>query len=249
MKCIHAAATESLLAICRDKTMTKTRSKVTAFLLCAMLIVCYAIYLVSSQPVQIRISPSNNIHSVTADDIEVYKSFLAQLNKDRSYKDNKDITAHILDNDIKTWILAGDKTPIRLVNTTATAKDIGPLDRFKEEHGTQPRNDKFNSLRKSLMERNATSVSIPKFASALRVTFAPPSRFGLDDHQDEWDNCDIHFSLPVYTADHSLAMVYFYSEAGTSLDQGEIYIMRRRDKSWFVDTAEVTMMGPESLGR
>jgi len=53
-------------------------------------------------------------------------------------------------------------------------------------------------------------------------------------------SCDLHFSLPVYNADQTVAMVFFYSEEATTLDPGTIYILVKKGSSWIVDRQEFT---------
>jgi hypothetical protein len=191
----------------------------------------------SKQSVQIPVSPRNSVHAVTAEDIGLYRAFLTQVKTDRSLPN--------YDPRIKT-VLMGDRTVHLLcVNSTVSADNIGPLSRFtthdRESLDPIPYNDKFNLLRASLLARNKVSVTIPGFKTPMPVAFAPPSRFGSDEHTDEWSNCDMHFSLPAYSADGTFAFLYFYSESDTLVEGGSLYVMRRHGASWSIDDEEPTL--------
>lgn len=183
-------------------------------------------------------APRNSVHAVTSEDIGLYRAFLTQVKIDRSLTD--------YDPRIKT-VLMGDRrtAPLVCVNSTVSADNIGPLSRFtthdRESLDPIPYNDKFNLLRASLLARNKVSVTIPGFKTPMPITFAPPSRFGSDEHQKEWWNCDMHFSLPAYSADGTLAFLYFYSESDTLVEGGSLYVMRRHGASWSIDDKEPTL--------
>jgi len=190
-----------------------------------------SIHLDTAGPAQVPVSASNTIHTVTPEDIEVYKAFLKQLDRSPSQRNG---TSNFTVN------LVGDKKDhLNLVNTTADARYIGPIERFtilnNTVKGYGPRDDKFNDLRKSLIERNTKSVGIPKFTSVLPMTFVQSHPLGY-----MFPPCTIHFSLPVYTKDHTLAMVYFFSEGDNLEDPGAIYVMRKHSTAWFVDDFEWT---------
>lgn len=192
----------------------------------------------AKQVAQVVPSPQNSVHAVTSEDIGLYRAFLTQVKIDRSLTD--------YDPRIKT-VLMGDRrtAPLVCVNSTVSADNIGPLSRFATHDRRSldpiPYNDKFNLLRASLLARNKVSVTIPGFKTPMPVTFAPPSRFGSDEHLKEWSNCDMHFSLPAYSADSTLAFLYFYSESDSLVEGGSLYVMRRHGAAWSLDDEEPTL--------
>jgi len=211
-----------------DKALAKR-----SVLVCAILPIISgcSIHLDTAGPAQVPVSASNTMHTVTTEDIEVYKAFLKQLDRSPSqYTGTSNFTVN----------LVGDKKDqLKLVNATADAHYIGPIERFTTRNNTLkrdgPYNDEFNNLRQSLMERNAKSVAVPRFTSVLPMTFVQSHSLGY-----MFPPCTIHFSLPVYTKDHTLAMVYFFSEGDNLEDPGAIYIMRKHGTAWFVDDFEWT---------
>ena len=132
-----------------EKSMIINRSKLATVLAWVILPIASgcSIHLDTAGPAQVPVSTLNTIHTITTEDIEIYKAFLKQLDRSPSQYTG---TSHFTVN------LAGDKKDqLKLVNATADARYIGPIERFTILNNTLkgygPRNDKFNDLRQSLM--------------------------------------------------------------------------------------------------
>jgi len=163
--------------------------------------------------------PGDNVHVVTATDIAVYKAFLDQTNRDR---------------DDFLFVPSGQSLNLICVNETADPTKIAGV--ISQEDHASP------ELRRSLLARNSASVPIPRFASF--VSAAAPSRFGMSP---KMSNCEVHFSLPAYSADGSTALVYYLVESEYALTSG-VCVLKRTWWSWSVN-APLTSPGPSALNR
>jgi len=212
------------------------------------------LFLKYRQPQLFGIEPVSSLnanHAVIDEDIQVYQAFLAQANADheleQAFSKSGPGPSSISRADLnrKKIMLAGENyntTVFRLVSDTVTSNKIGPLSKYLHyTHGGQKQDhDRYDSLRESLMDRNSTSVQIPQFTSPLPVTFSPVNYHRNNTKIGDMFSCDLHFSLPVYNADQTVAMVFFYSEEATTLDPGTIYILVKKGSSWIVDRQEFT---------
>jgi len=183
------------------------------------------------RPAQLVPSSSNSTRKVTPEDIGLYKAFLDPIG---------------VDPNPPVMSLTNTTTPIKFVNTTVSSEEIGSLSRFrtynKQLHQDAPYDDKFNLLREALLERNKASVAIPRIKSKFPVTF------GIDEHGPLVKDCNIHFSLPVYDIEHSVALVYFYSNYRGIRNQGDICILRKNGLSWTIAAVNRILAGAESDG-
>jgi hypothetical protein len=183
------------------------------------------------EPDQVRLSPLNSIQSVTAQDIGVYQSFLAHHPHD--------------------FLVDAHANPLVCVNSTESSDGIPSLSSYLDTHCPArkeppywlPYNDKYNQLREALYTRNEKSVPIPRFATSIPVTFGPPSSYP-DSYKGEWTNCDMYFSLPVYDADNSTALLAVRSETFSEGSPTCIYVMSRHGSSWSVNSVEWDGAGP-----
>lgn len=203
----------------RVKTFPKRRWGVV--LLC-ILALTYACWQIAIEHVQLQPSPLNSIQSVTAQDVEVYQSFLAY----HPYK----------------FLLDTNKNTLVCVNSTESSDRFPPLSQYcvdlnNPTRGVAPFDDQYNQLRKELYKRNAKSVPIPRFSTSVPVTFGPSSSYP-DSNNGGWTNCDMHFSLPVYDADKSTALLLVRSETFSTGGPPCIYVMHRHFFSWSIDSVE-----------